>query len=300
MQLSRRWRPSTPPLRGWLILSAAERSAPLCRVPRPRADLLRDQQEARPGGAGVDPLREQADACLDGLAEVARMEARLAALKVQLTAGYANAEKAMASPAESPQDRTVREMAVTSEIACVLTVSERAASALLVDALELTIVLPLTLAALQAGALSWQHARIMVDETAEPRPGRGGSAGGALPGPGRAGPGPRHARPGSLSRAGSGPRRVPGGNATTRSASKNATPTVRGPAGGVRPGPGRDGLALSLSARRYRRPGSGTAPPPPPGPCRAPTRPGPSPSSAPTSPPPGSSNQPRNHTSRHL
>lgn len=93
------------------------------------------------------------------------MEARLAALKVQLTAGYANAEKAMASPAESPQDRTVREMAVTSEIACVLTISERAASALLVDALELTTVRPLTLSALQAAALSWQHARIMVDET---------------------------------------------------------------------------------------------------------------------------------------
>ncbi|MFF2316720.1 DUF222 domain-containing protein [Arthrobacter sp. NPDC058097] len=119
-----------------------------------------------PAPSHVDPLREQADACLDGLHEVAKVEARLAALKVQLTAGYANAEKAMASPAESPQDRMVREMAVTSEIACVLTISERAASALLVEALELTTVRPLTLSGLQAGSLSWQHARIMVDETA--------------------------------------------------------------------------------------------------------------------------------------
>ena len=71
-------------------------SAPLQSAPA-GADLLRDQQEARPGGAGVDPLREQADACLDGLAEVARMEARSAALKVQLTAGLVpGAEEAMA------------------------------------------------------------------------------------------------------------------------------------------------------------------------------------------------------------
>ncbi|MBT2547160.1 HNH endonuclease signature motif containing protein [Arthrobacter sp. ISL-65] len=119
-----------------------------------------------PASDGGDPLREQADACLDGLTELARMEARMAALKVQLVAGYAAAEEAMASPAESPQDRTVREMAVTSEVACVLTISERAAGALLFDALELTSARPLTLFALQAGAMSWQHARIMVDETA--------------------------------------------------------------------------------------------------------------------------------------
>lgn len=52
-------------------------------------------------GGGVDPLRDQADAHLDGLAELAKVEAQLAALKVQLVAGYANAEKALASPAES-------------------------------------------------------------------------------------------------------------------------------------------------------------------------------------------------------
>ncbi|MDQ0617671.1 HNH endonuclease signature motif containing protein [Arthrobacter globiformis] len=119
-----------------------------------------------PASDGGDLLREQADACLDALAELARMEARMAALKVQLVAGYAGAEEAMASPAESPQDRTVRGMAVTSEIACVLTISERAAGALLFDALELTSARPLTLSALQAGAMSWQHARIMVDESA--------------------------------------------------------------------------------------------------------------------------------------
>jgi hypothetical protein len=68
-------------------------------------------------GYGLDPLRDQADACLDGLAELARTEARLAALKVQLVAGYAETEKAMTPPSASPQDRMVRDQAVTAEIA---------------------------------------------------------------------------------------------------------------------------------------------------------------------------------------
>ena len=41
------------------------------------------------GSGGADPLRDQADACLDGLAESARVDAMLAALRVRLTAGYA-------------------------------------------------------------------------------------------------------------------------------------------------------------------------------------------------------------------
>ncbi|WP_087873590.1 HNH endonuclease signature motif containing protein [Arthrobacter globiformis] len=114
---------------------------------------------------GLDPLRDQADAYLDRLAELARTEARLAALKVQLVAGYARTEKAMTPPAASPQDCMVRDMAVTAEVAGVLTISERAAGNLQVEANILTAGRPLTMAALQAGAISWQHARIMVDET---------------------------------------------------------------------------------------------------------------------------------------
>jgi hypothetical protein len=48
----------------------------------------------------------------------------------------------------------------------ILTVSERTASALLCEAHTLIRTLPLTLSALRAGTVSWQHARIMVDETA--------------------------------------------------------------------------------------------------------------------------------------
>ncbi|MHA7303505.1 HNH endonuclease signature motif containing protein, partial [Pseudarthrobacter sp. MDT1-22] len=55
---------------------------------------------------------------------------------------------------------------MTAEIACVLAIGERAASALLNQSQLLTTALPLTLSALQAGTISWQHARAMVDEAA--------------------------------------------------------------------------------------------------------------------------------------
>ncbi|MFJ5699632.1 DUF222 domain-containing protein [Arthrobacter sp. NPDC093139] len=113
----------------------------------------------------ADPLQDEADACLDGLAELAGMEARLAALKVHFAAGYADATSAIAAPASSPQERTAQEMAVTAEVACVLTVSERSAAALLAESATLTTGLPLTLSALRSGSISWQHARVLCDET---------------------------------------------------------------------------------------------------------------------------------------
>jgi hypothetical protein len=75
----------------------------------------------------ADPLRERADAALDGLAEVARLEARAAALKVTLASQYVQASRALAAPAASPHERAAQAMAVVAEVACVLTVSERAA-----------------------------------------------------------------------------------------------------------------------------------------------------------------------------
>ena len=121
----------------------------------PGTDALRD----------ADPLRAFADGCLDGLAELARMESGMAALKVRLATDYVRAAGALAPPAASPQEHTAQEMAAVAEVACVLTVSERTAGALLADSAALTGALPLTLSALQAGEISWQHARIIVDET---------------------------------------------------------------------------------------------------------------------------------------
>ncbi|MET3949900.1 hypothetical protein ABIB29_000721 [Arthrobacter sp. UYEF36] len=127
----------------------------------PGGDALRKADPFR----GVDPLRDLADACLDGMAEMARWEARAAALNVRFAAEYLRATTALACPAASPQECTAREMAVVAEVACVLTVSERTASSFLSECVALTTGLPLTLAALQAGTISWQHARIIVAET---------------------------------------------------------------------------------------------------------------------------------------
>ncbi|MEC5179017.1 HNH endonuclease signature motif containing protein [Arthrobacter sp. CG_A4] len=112
-----------------------------------------------------DPVRDLADDCLDALADVARLEARTAALKVRLAADYVQATLSLVPPGASPQERTMQEMALTAEVACVLTVSERTSRALLADCQALTTALPLTLGALQAGAISWAHARIICEET---------------------------------------------------------------------------------------------------------------------------------------
>ncbi|QDG65998.1 DUF222 domain-containing protein [Pseudarthrobacter sp. NIBRBAC000502772] len=128
------------------------------------AVVLRDGTDSNCSG-DADPMRRRADEFLDGLAEISRLDAKSAALKAWLAAGYNSAAEALAGPATSPEDNTGQEMAVVAEVACVLTVSERSAGALLAGAHQLTTRLPLTLSALQAGTISWQHARIMVDET---------------------------------------------------------------------------------------------------------------------------------------
>ncbi|MFP5312136.1 MAG: DUF222 domain-containing protein, partial [Actinomycetes bacterium] len=115
---------------------------------------------------GHDPLREIVDSSLDGLSVVSRIEAATAAAKVQLLATYTHATEALEPPAETAYESSAREVSLVAEVACVLTIGERAASALLGEAHALTTSLPAALDALQAGRISWQHARIMVDETA--------------------------------------------------------------------------------------------------------------------------------------
>ena len=106
---------------------------------------------------------------------MARVEARFAALKVLVAAAYVRATDALAAPAVALQDAKCQEMAVTAEVACVLTVGAGTAGAFLGDCLALTNRLPLTLKALQAGTVSWAHARVMVDETASLDPAGAGA-----------------------------------------------------------------------------------------------------------------------------
>ncbi|WP_419095445.1 DUF222 domain-containing protein [Pseudarthrobacter naphthalenicus] len=125
------------------------------------------------GGDGIpnevlfrsDPLRRRKNLCLERLAGIARLEARTAAEKVQIVAELVEVSMALEPPARSPQEATAQEMALVAELACALTVGERTASTLLTESHALTTDLPLTLSTLQAGEISWQHARVMVDET---------------------------------------------------------------------------------------------------------------------------------------
>ncbi|HSO16106.1 MAG TPA: DUF222 domain-containing protein [Arthrobacter sp.] len=115
--------------------------------------------------ADADPLQELSEACLDGLGVLARVEAATAAAKVQLVAAYTEAAAVLEGPPASAYEASAREVSRVAEVACVLTIGERAASALLGEAHALTTSLPAALDALQTGTIGWQHARIVVDET---------------------------------------------------------------------------------------------------------------------------------------
>ncbi|MDE8670375.1 DUF222 domain-containing protein [Pseudarthrobacter sp. H3Y2-7] len=110
-----------------------------------------------------DPLRELSEDCLDILAGAAAADAQIAALKAGAAVTYADTAQAAAPPDASVQ---AQEMAVTAEVACAMTIGDRAAGSFLAVSQALTTTLPLTLAALQAGTISWQHARVMADEAA--------------------------------------------------------------------------------------------------------------------------------------
>ncbi|WP_314214964.1 DUF222 domain-containing protein [Pseudarthrobacter equi] len=119
-----------------------------------------------------DPLGELAESCLAGLEVLARVEAATAAAKVRLVAAYAEASAQIEGPAADAYEASAREKSLVAEVACVLTVGEGAASVLMGEAHALTSSLPAALAELQAGAISWQHARILADETAGLEPAR--------------------------------------------------------------------------------------------------------------------------------
>ncbi|OAE00341.1 HNH endonuclease signature motif containing protein [Arthrobacter sp. OY3WO11] len=111
--------------------------------------------------SAADPLAGLADGSLDILAGAAAVEAGVAGLKARAAMKYAGAAQALAP--DMPVQ--AQEMAVAAEIGCVLAIGPRAASAFLAASHALTTTLPLTLSALQAGTISWQHALALADET---------------------------------------------------------------------------------------------------------------------------------------
>ncbi|VXC38128.1 HNH endonuclease signature motif containing protein [Arthrobacter sp. 8AJ] len=149
-------------------------------------------------GAGVDVLQRRHEIRLERLELMARLEAQLAAMKALDTAEAVAFQQAMTPPDASIQDRTYADLSVVEEIAGVLTISSGAAGALVEHSRRICS-LPPVMNALSAGAMSWQHARIVADETegltaedaaslvahffdpAAPQPARGAAPGGLVP-----------------------------------------------------------------------------------------------------------------------
>ncbi|MDQ0827500.1 hypothetical protein QFZ60_003673 [Arthrobacter sp. B2I5] len=115
-------------------------------------------------GAGVDVLQRRYELRLERLEVVKRLEAQLSAVKAGDVAEAVEIQHAMLAPDAPVHERTYAEMSAVEEIAGVLTISSGAAGAF-VEQSRRVCSLPQVLEALAAGDLSWQHARIVADET---------------------------------------------------------------------------------------------------------------------------------------
>ncbi|MGN8132866.1 HNH endonuclease [Paenarthrobacter sp. 22069] len=115
-------------------------------------------------GAGVDVLQRRYELRLERLEVAKRLEALLSVVKAQDAAEAVGLQQAMTPPDASIQDRTYAQMSVVEEIAGVLTISSAAAGALVEQSRRICS-LPLVMNALGAGVMSWQHAKIVADET---------------------------------------------------------------------------------------------------------------------------------------
>ncbi|UUL77103.1 HNH endonuclease [Pseudarthrobacter sp. Fe7] len=115
-------------------------------------------------GAGVDVLQRRYELRLERLELRSRIAAQLAAGQARDAAEAMGFQKAMTQPDASVQERTYAEMSVVEEIAGVLTISSTAAGAFVEQSRRVCSLAP-AFEALSAGAMSWQHARIVADET---------------------------------------------------------------------------------------------------------------------------------------
>ncbi|MGN6441760.1 MAG: DUF222 domain-containing protein, partial [Arthrobacter sp.] len=111
-------------------------------------------------GSGVDVLQRRYEIRLERL----EVTAQLAAMKARDSAEAMGFQQAMTPPDASLHDRTYTEMSVVEEIAGVLTISSAAAGAFLEQSRKVCS-LPPVFEALAAGGMSWQHAKVIADET---------------------------------------------------------------------------------------------------------------------------------------
>jgi len=116
------------------------------------------------GGTDVDVLQRRYELRLERLEVVKRLEGQLAAVKARDVSDAVQIQHALLAPDAPVQERTYAEMSAVEEIAGILTISSPAAGAL-VDQSRRICSLPPVFEALSTGAMSWQHARIVADET---------------------------------------------------------------------------------------------------------------------------------------
>ena len=147
------------------VLTAAEVAGIHASVTALNA-LFRDDAQLRNvvDGTGPEVLQRAYELRLERLGVVARLEAQIAALKARDAAEAVELQNAMTPPDARLQERTFREISVVEEIAGILTISSGAAGAFVTQARRVCS-LPSVYEALSCGALSWQGARIIADET---------------------------------------------------------------------------------------------------------------------------------------
>ncbi|MGN7150636.1 DUF222 domain-containing protein [Arthrobacter sp. SAFR-179] len=115
-------------------------------------------------GAGVDVLQRRYELRLERLEVTRRLKAQLAAVEARDAVECVGFQQALLAPDAPVHERTFAEMSAVEEIAGVLTISSGAAGAF-VEQSRRVCALPPVLEALAAGDLSWQHAKIVADET---------------------------------------------------------------------------------------------------------------------------------------
>ena len=114
----------------------------------------------------ADALANTLSELVDSIVALDRMEAAIAAHKAELVDLARQWSEVVESPSKqhlgwSPEVRARR--VLVTELACALRIPERAAETLVAESRMLLNDLPLTFAALSSGAITWRHARVMVD-----------------------------------------------------------------------------------------------------------------------------------------
>ena len=114
--------------------------------------------------SGEDLLERSKENRLQRLGVVRRLESELAAVKALTIAEYVGIEDALTPPDLGITHQRAREISLIAEVGGILGLGAGAAADLVSTSYQLAATQPLTLAALAAGEITYQHARVLTDE----------------------------------------------------------------------------------------------------------------------------------------